>query len=130
MDKGQTEVLLNTMEELAKITDMDDPNYDQQRNSLEDILPSGNIALTQDQFIHFMDLALNDSWDIPSALGTICHHTVFDPKDFPNFDIFPMHREPQSYWDDLNPWPLIDLHFKDIHGLDLADPRINWHFDT
>lgn len=86
---------------------------------------------SQAQFVIFLNLCRNASWDIPSALLLICDHTpLFSDKDFPRFDLFPMHREPQSYWDNLNPWPIIDSHFKDIHNLDLTDSHINWNFDT
>lgn len=94
---------------------------------LLDIGP-GELDNDQDNFVLFLDLARRNAWDLPSALG--CDHDIFDRTEFPNFDITPMHREPQSYWDGLNPWPIIDRHFAEVHSLDLTDKRINWSFDT
>jgi hypothetical protein len=99
---------------------------------LEDRLPGLPDNISQDTAVAFLDIALNSSWDIPSALSAICQHNIsgFDQTAFPGFGEFPMHREPQPYWNGLNPWPIIDQHFKEVHHIDLDDERINWGFDT
>lgn len=76
----------------------------------------------QRHFLIYMKLVRSLSWDIPSALGSICDH--------PNMcDLFPMHRN--EFWpENKENWDQIDHHFEEVHRLDLADPHINWSFDT
>lgn len=84
-----------------------------------------NPSLTQDQAVDFLNSTRESSWDIPSALGSLCSHP------YPDIDDFPMHRDTQAYWPNtFQPWPNIDLHFKEVHHIDLSDFRINWSFDT
>ena len=60
------------------------------------------------------------SWDIPSALASLCSHLDLD-------DYF-MHRPAILTFGDG--WTTLDRHFFDIHNLDLTDQKINWSFDT
>lgn len=78
----------------------------------------------QDDFVLYLDLTRRLSWDIPSAI--FCAHLDRE---------VPMHHrtEPGEY-PATNPlfysWQELEAHFKEVHGLDLTDPRINWSFDT
>lgn len=85
---------------------------------------------TQDEAVDFINSSRDSSWDIPSALIFICDHHIVNPGSSSSWpDDFPMHRS--SLWPENDRiWDLIDQHFKDIHFLDLSDPRINWDFDT
>ena len=102
------------------------------RDKINDALGEAPIFTfgKQRDFRTFMDLTKNLSWDIPSALMAICAHEVIMGEEWSEFGEFPMHREPQPYWDGQNPWPIIDRHFEEVHHLDLTDPQINWSFDT
>jgi hypothetical protein len=116
--------------------DLPDPDYDF-FDYISDCLQNYDLSKldnNQEDFIRYMDLCRNYSWDIPSALP--CDHL-----DDIGIDDFPMHHrnwaDPQQYPNlasyvlaDNHAWDIIDLHFKDIHGLDLTDPAINWNFDT
>lgn len=86
--------------------------------------------LSQDQVVQYLDLAQRSSWDIPSALMGLCGHLDED-------EYFWMHRgsdEERAAHPNLYPaaeqWEPADKHFKEEHGWDLKDKRINWSFDT
>lgn len=100
--------------------------------AMEDWIANAASALvkTPEDLEDFLDFARGQAWDIPSALLCLCEHDFLDGKKYPGFAEFPMHREPQSYWNNLNPWPEIDQHFKEVHDLDLTSDIINWNFDT
>lgn len=97
-----------------------DDLFDQLNDLLTNYDPS-RLDHDQENFILYLDIARRISWDIPSALG--CDH--IDKE-------LPMHRHTDDYPSMLlfAEWNFIDDHYKDIHGLDLKDSRINWSFDT
>ena len=74
----------------------------------------------QDSFKLYLFFTKELSWDIDSALA---HDCTKDP-DWNNPDIM---YEPNP--EDPTDKRIID-HFKELHGLDLLDPTINWSFDT
>lgn len=80
--------------------------------------------LTQDQMVKFLDLTRNMSWDIPSALMALCSHLDAD-------EYYYMHRPAMEYSGGFQGnWEPADKHFKEVHGWDMDDPRIDWSFDT
>lgn len=85
---------------------------------------SADRVHTQEDLMDFLELARTQSWDIPSALATICEH--IDKE-------YPMHRDTKDYPSNVEYfvyWPEIDKHFKEAHNWDLTDKQINWSFDT
>jgi len=87
-----------------KIADYDFARLDNNQESLED----------------YLEAARQLSWDIDSALAHPCH------KD-PEWDCPDIMYEPDP--NDPTDKRIID-HFKELHGLDLLSPTINWSFDT
>ena len=77
----------------------------------------------QDNFNLYMELTRMASWDIPSALP--CNHQDRE---------IPMHRPAYDDYDEKNElfvsWKELDKHFKEVHGINLQDKKINWSFDT
>ena len=98
---------------------------------IEQIIDSGERP-NQDEFVRFLDLVRNMSWDIPSALMAVCGHGGDGEEGI----YFFMHRgSPEEHakylsWPALEEWEPADKHFKEVHELDLKDERINWSFDT
>jgi hypothetical protein len=84
--------------------------------------------MDQDRLVKYLNWARNRAWDIPSALMVIC--STPPPQDgLDPYLGFPMHRS--SYWPEADPfWKVLDDHFRQVHSLDLSDPRIDWNFDT
>jgi hypothetical protein len=95
----------------------------------------------QEDFLLYLDTARNLAWDIPSAFP--CDHLQDLGLEFG--DEAPMHHyveadldEFKKKWPSLVPgvkaaikfWEAANIHFKEVHGLDLTDDRINWQFDT
>lgn len=116
MTKEQLVDLIEQIEE-----DMDDEH--QGFMGFMDFLDKLTMDNNQGNFEAFMDWARSNSWDIPSALLSVCSHDI----DETNGGDFFMHRS--ALWGD-NDWTDIDRHFKEVHGLDLTSDRINWSFDT
>lgn len=73
----------------------------------------------QDLFNQYLETTRTSSWDIASALS----HNDFDT------DIMYNPNGHLGHPPDKEDLEAID-HFREIHGLDLSDPRINWSFDT
>lgn len=91
----------------------------------------------QDDFCTYLFLTKELSWDIPSALP--CTHDREEP---------PMHHRTEediAFYRNRYPdlpnliatvewevqwWKEATIHYKEVHGLDLTDTRINWSFDT
>jgi hypothetical protein len=84
------------------------------------------VITDQEDMETFLRLTKESSWDIPSALGSLCDH-VEDPAT--NYGDFYMHINPAN-WDDDEELEALAIHFKDVHSLDLTVPDINWSFDT
>mgnify|MGYP003577598856 CR=1 FL=1 len=110
----------------GKDADFRDNMYVEVANKMADLDLSG---LNQDQMLRFMNWSREAAWDIPSALMSLCMHPEMDEH-------FYMHRgtgeehEKYTTWASLKEWEVADKHFKEEHGLDLKDTRINWSFDT
>lgn len=138
---------LAEMEELesrmtqARDADHLDAMYQEQDDKMSAFIDSLE-GLNQNQFVRYMDLVREMSWDIPSALMAVCSHGSDDSDEVPFFMHRPawrIHAEggrgpdglfPIEYEQDNNFWEVTDQHFGEVHGLDLKDSRINWKFDT
>jgi hypothetical protein len=81
----------------------------------------GDKEERQLNFIAYLHLCRDYSWDIASALSHHCDNPIdIDIMYNPNgTDYRPQDEEDR----------LVINHFKD-HDLDLTDPNINWDFDT
>lgn len=113
----------------------DDDKWTDLQNEAEEGLPFDSF--TQDQLVHFLKLTRELAWDIPSALSAVCSHLDMDEYYF-------MHRIPkeeakksvEKYGEggyhpaSVADWEPADKHFKEVHGWDMNDERINWEFDT
>ena len=120
-DSIRAQRLLMTKAQLVDTIELTQQDYDDLRNHVNDFidkLPKDNNQVIFEAILEFWR---TESWDIPSALGSVCSHFL----DGTGFDFF-LHRN--DGWD--NDWAVIDDHFKSIHGLDLSSPSINWSFDT
>lgn len=112
---------------------MDSINFNDKLNTLFEDGWLDDIDFDNDQasLIHFLDISRNLAWDIPSVLGNICGHDHQDDERLgPLPSDPPMHRDFQYFPQDKPVWDILDLHFKERHGLDLSHPAINWNFDT
>ena len=110
-------------EAMEKLDDADarDNAYVEQDKRIEKLVDEVNFDdLNQDQMIRFLALAQKMSWDIPSALMTLCSH-LDDEHYF-------MHRPPMFGPEDG--WDHADKHFEEVHGWNMNDERIDWSFDT
>jgi len=74
----------------------------------------------QGNFEDYLSLTRSWSWDIDSALAHSC--PADEAWDCPDIMYEP---DPKDETDAR----IID-HFKEVHGLDLLSPTINWSFDT
>lgn len=142
----RTDQLLNRAERAQKAIpehgsvglDEYDAKYEEAEGALDDLCDMGGLdELTQDQMITFLELTRNMSWDIPSALMQLCSHLdgeeyfmhrVSDKEKadmgYPRADS--AYQGPAS----VSEWSVVDNHFKEVHGWDMNDKRINWEFDT
>lgn len=91
----------------------------------------------QGHLIIFLDIVRHYSWDIPSALGTLCYDPdiyALIPMHSLSWAVDPSNEKYPGLADFFNrtkeAWDRIIPHFKDHHNLDLTDTRINWSFDT
>lgn len=127
----EADQLLQEIEDLNNKRDhtVGDDIYEQQWKAVEDKVNEAEQKLnfddlTQDQMVKFLDLARNMSWDIPAALGELCSHLDMD-------EYYYMHRPAMKYSDGFQgDWEPADNHFKEVHGWDMNDKRIDWSFDT
>lgn len=106
-----------------------------QMTTLTEKLWDVNVSeMSQDDVVQFLDLAQRSSWDIPSALMTLCGHLDED-------EYFWMHRPAWQIREEDGKrvvheektnemWDPADKHFEEEHGWNLKDDRIDWSFDT
>lgn len=81
---------------------------------------------TQDEMILYLEITKEDAWDISSALS---HPCPTHPNGFFSTDIMYNPNGDEYRTTDEEDRIVID-HFRDIHAIDLTDPKINWSFST
>lgn len=89
-------------------------------------LPHNYFNNDQRQFIDYLDLCRESAWDIASALSHSCStdegfstDIMYNPNNPPTGSKV-LNEEDQEVID----------HYREVHGIDLTDHRINWSFDT
>lgn len=103
-----------------------DKTWEEANDFLSKIDPHDAIR-TQEDLVAYLEIGRLLSWDIPSTLPFTPYGDLHG-----EWKEIPMHR-PADYatTDSLfYTWEELDHHYRTVHNLDLADPKINWSFDT
>lgn len=122
-----------------KLEKLDPEDNEKEWDALEDKIAEAPVFddLTQDQMVKFLEHTRMNSWDIPSALMSICSHLEEDEYFWMHRPIYKWvgpHSDVKNFIVDdeatHKAWDPADAHFKEVHGWDMTDKRINWSFDT